>query len=335
MAESASAVVSPLQLDSTTFQYSIVLTDTGTTPLGTLWFAWDDVPPQDFLQTAPISVNSPAGWSASVTHGGPSDGFGIEWIAGAGAAVQAGNALSGFSFTSHDTPAAIAGPSVIDPTFAVTASFVYQGAPLADPGFNFAATVACFRAGTRIRTAQGDVPVEALRAGDQVQTIDGQFRAVTWIGHRDIDCGRHPRPAQVWPVRVAPHAFGPGMPNRALYLSPNHAVFVDEVLVPVRLLLNENGIEQVRVDAVDYYHVELDRHDVLLADGLPTESYLDTGDRANFENADVPVVLHPDFATLAREAASCAPLVVSGAVLAVIRRRLNAAPRAAGPATAG
>jgi len=51
------------------------------------------------------------------------------------------------------------------------------------------------------------------------------------------------------------------------------------------------------MDEVTYYHVELDDHDLLLAEGLPVESYLDTGDRSNFENGGGPIALHPDFST--------------------------------------
>ena len=58
-----------------------------------------------------------------------------------------------------------------------------------------------------------------------------------WIGSRTIDCNRHPKPATVWPVRVSAGAFGAGRPVRDLYLSPDHAVFVNEVLVPVKLLI--------------------------------------------------------------------------------------------------
>jgi hypothetical protein len=96
-------------------------------------------------------------------------------------------------------------------------------------------------------------------------------------------------------------------------LSPDHAGLVDGLLVPARLLVNGATIAwEVDLAAVIYYHVELDRHDVLLAEGLPVESYLDTGDRGNFANGDGPVALHPDFASRAWEASGCAPLMVTG-----------------------
>ena len=72
-----------------------------------------------------------------------------------------------------------------------------------------------------------------------------------------------------------------------------------------------------------YYHVELPRHDVLLAEGLPTESYLDSGDRGNFANGGRPLALHPDFASRAWEADACAPLLVTGLQLDAARRWIS------------
>jgi hypothetical protein len=142
-------------------------------------------------------------------------------------------------------------------------------------------TVACFAAGTRILTARGEVPVQALRVGELVPTLRGTG-TVRWLGYRHIDCRRHPRPREVWPIRVQAGAFAAGAPRRDLWLSPDHAVYVDGMLVPVRYLLNGASIAQVEVPGVQYWHVELDRHAVILAEGLAAESYLDTGNRSAF-----------------------------------------------------
>ncbi len=185
------------------------------------------------------------------------------------------------------------------------------------------AAAPCFVRGTRIRTPRGEVAVEALAIGECVVTASGEARAIAWIGWRMVDCTRHPEPRKVWPVRIAAGAFGRGAPRRDLFLSPDHAVFVDDVLIPVKYLVNGGSIAQVRRKSVTYYHVELPRHDVLLAEGLPAESYLDTGDRANFANGGAVMRLHPDFASRVWEAEGCAPLVVSGPVVAGVRRRLS------------
>jgi hypothetical protein len=114
-------------------------------------------------------------------------------------------------------------------------------------------------------------------------------------------------------VRIAAHAFNPGVPCRDLWLSPDHAVFIDGVLIPVRYLVNGRTIVQEPVGKVTYWHVELARHDVLLADALPCESYLDTGNRGAFDNGTGPATLHPDFALRVWAADACARLVTDGA----------------------
>ena len=182
----------------------------------------------------------------------------------------------------------------------------------------------CFRAGTRIRTPRGEVPVEALRAGDTVLLAQGGTRPVRWIGRRHVDCRRHPRPHDVWPVRVAAGAFAEGQPIADLWLSPDHAVLVGGALIPVRYLLNGATIRQERAASVSYFHVELDAHDALLAEGLPCESYLDTGNRAAFADGGAAVHLHPDFALHVWQARGYAPLIRSGDRLAAARGDLLA-----------
>jgi autotransporter passenger strand-loop-strand repeat protein len=171
----------------------------------------------------------------------------------------------------------------------------------------------CYRAGTRILTARGEVVVEALRVGDLVPTVLGEALVpIVWVGRREVDCARHPHPAKVWPVRVAAGAFGPGRPHSALFLSPDHAVYVEDVLIPIRCLINGSTIAQVRVERVTYCHLELAEHDVVLAEGLPAESFLDMRDGSAYANRPGPVRLYPDFSARMWEAFGCARLVVTG-----------------------
>ena len=175
----------------------------------------------------------------------------------------------------------------------------------------------CYARGTMIQTPTGERPVETLRPDMPVITlVDGGEvpRAVTWVGQRRIDLTRHPRPETVAPIRVERDAFADNVPHRDLLLSPDHAVLFDGKLICVRQLVNGSTIRWERGwTAVEYFHVELDRHAIVLAEGLAVESYLDTGNRAFFANSGMPVVLHPDLADESdfptREAASCAPLV--------------------------
>jgi hypothetical protein len=188
-------------------------------------------------------------------------------------------------------------------------------------------TVVCFRTGTRIRVPDGNVPVEGLCIGEPVLVLapDGRLvpRPIVWIGRRSVDCRHHPNPHMVWPVRIRAGTFGHEVPCRDLYLSPDHAVFVDGTLIPVKYLINDGSIGQMPMDEVTYFHIELQEHSILLAEGLATESYLDTGDRTKFSNGGKQPSLFPDFATRMWEAAGSAPLVVTGATLDTVRRRIN------------
>ncbi len=191
-----------------------------------------------------------------------------------------------------------------------------------DSGFQ----VTCYVLGTRIATPTGERGIELLAPGDLVLTASGEARPVAWIGHRRIDCLWHPDPCKIRPVRVRAGAVSDGVPHRDLWLSPDHAVFVDDLLIPIRRLMNGSSIAQVETDDVSYFHLELDRHDIVLAEGLPAETYLDTGNRGMFANGGAALVLHPELieasGQVRREAGSCAPLATRTDQVEPVWRRL-------------
>src|SRR5207237_4737837 len=98
--------------------------------------------------------------------------------------------------------------------------------------------VPCFARGTSIATPHGEIAVEDLRVGDRVLTASGDARPIVWIGHRHVDCTRHPRIDLVHPVHIRPGALAEGQPTRDLWLSPDHALFHDGVLIPVLCLIH-------------------------------------------------------------------------------------------------
>lgn len=219
----------------------------------------------------------------------------------------------------------IASGSSVVATVTLAAGLTLPFMTAADGSGGTLVELACFAQGTRIATPGGLVAVEELAEGMPVRTASGGTAPIVWLGHRRVDCARHPRPAAVLPVRIAAHTFGRWMPARDLYLSPDHAIFVDGVLIPVKHLVNGDTITQLATTeepTVTYYHIELPRHDVLLAEGLPAESYLDTGGRANFANGGDAIIAHPDFSMRLWEAFGCAPLCVTGPVLQGVRARL-------------
>lgn len=137
----------------------------------------------------------------------------------------------------------------------------------------------CFVKGSQIRTPLGAVRIEDLRAGDAVATLAGVARQVLWIGERHYD----PLMARAFgdavaPIRIMAGALGPGAPSRDLYVSRNHAIYIEGVLIPVRNLLNGRSIRRDNeVASVSYFHVKLASHDVIFANDAPVESYLPSG----------------------------------------------------------
>ena len=186
--------------------------------------------------------------------------------------------------------------------------------------------VACFAAGTRIATPHGAVAAEALRAGDAVLALqDGAWRAarVRWVGRMAVDLIRHARPWHAAPIRIRAGAIAEGVPARDLWLSPDHAIFLDGVLIQAQALVNGATVVQEFPARIDYVHVELDRHAVLCAEGLAAESYLDTGNRAMFAGEPGVRPLHVDLAhATAWAERACAPLLLGGARVAAAHARV-------------
>ena len=128
-------------------------------------------------------------------------------------------------------------------------------------------------------------------------------------------------------IRIRPGALADGQPTRDLYLSPEHCLILDGLCIPAKLLINGATITSERSHPpFTYYHIELDRHGILVAENALAESYLDTGNRSLFENAGEPHQLHPSFTVNADAdrwlTEACAPLVRASDQLEPIWRRL-------------
>ena len=142
----------------------------------------------------------------------------------------------------------------------------------------------CFARGTLILTDRGARPVETLNIGDVLMTLDHGPRPIRWIGWQPITADEMARSDRFRPVRIAAGALGQGLPHADLVVSPQHRLLVrsriverlfgqDEVLLPAIRLLGLPGIERDRSDGgVDYYHILMDAHEVLIANGAPSES---------------------------------------------------------------
>lgn len=156
---------------------------------------------------------------------------------------------------------------------------------------NIEIDITCFTAGTLIRTPQGDIPVEDLTQGDLVETPDHPPRAILRVFSRKISAADIRKNPKLRPVRIMAGALGDGLPLRDLLVSRQHRMVVSsviaervcgttEVLIPANKLTEMPGIsvdESVR--EIEYFHVLFDKHEVIYAEGAPTES-LYTGTEA-------------------------------------------------------
>jgi hypothetical protein len=146
----------------------------------------------------------------------------------------------------------------------------------------------CLLKGTGVSTPSGERAVEHLQIGEEVDTLSGP-RTIKWIGRNKFtkDGGR-PWLGSVMPIRVARFALDERSPRRDLYLSPEHCVFLNGVLIPVKHLVDHAGITPgmpAGMVAIEYYHIELETHEVILAEGAPVESFLrDDWQRETFSN---------------------------------------------------
>ncbi len=178
------------------------------------------------------------------------------------------------------------------------------------------AEIVCFAAGTQILTERGEMAIEDIAIGDMVQTLDHGLQPVRWIGCRrmdSIDLAANPK---LKPIRIAAGCLGGALPHRDLLVSPQHRILVrskiaqrmfgtQEVLGAAKQFLRLEGFDIVQdVAAVTYYHMLFDQHEIIFAEGAPSES-LFTGpvalDSVGAEARDEILAIMPGIAEAGRE----------------------------------
>ncbi|MCP1203322.1 Hint domain-containing protein [Acetobacter oryzoeni] len=149
--------------------------------------------------------------------------------------------------------------------------------------------ITCFLTGSMIRTTTGEVAVEDVRIGDEVIAFDWRnnadiVRPVVWVGkaRATVRPELHDDEAG-WPVRILKDAIADGVPYKDMLITAEHCLFFKDCFVPVRMLVNGMSIFYDKsITSYDYYHIETEQHSIITADGMLTESYLDTGNRSSF-----------------------------------------------------
>jgi autotransporter passenger strand-loop-strand repeat protein/autotransporter-associated beta strand protein len=182
-------------------------------------------------------------------------------------------------------------------------------------------TPPCYCRGTLIRTGRGQKRVEKLKIGDMVMTVSGVARPVKWIGRRSYG-GRFIKGRKdILPVCIKAGALDDNVPRRDLWISPHHAMYLEGVLIEARDLVNGVSIMQSEsTREVEYFHVELETHDVIIAEGAPSETFIDDDDRLMFHNAPEYYALYPN--ERAAPARYCAPRCEDGYEVEAARRRI-------------
>jgi hypothetical protein len=178
-----------------------------------------------------------------------------------------------------------------------------------------------------IDTPRGPVPVEKLVAGDLVTTVHNGPRPVKWVGTGKVPATRGRRTAAT-PGIVKKGAIAQNVPRCDLQVTKAHALYIDDVLIPAEFLVNHRTIVwDDRAREVEIYHVELESHDVLIANGAPAETYRDDGNRWLFRNANPGWDSAPQ--------APYRPVLTGGPVVDAVWRRLldRAGPRSLPPMT--
>ncbi|MGJ0506484.1 MAG: Hint domain-containing protein [Methylocystis sp.] len=180
----------------------------------------------------------------------------------------------------------------------------------------------CFLKGTRILTVDGERNVEDLSIGDLLPTAFGGVRPIQWIGHHRY---RRSNPEKAWvedvrPVRIGRGAIAEGVPHRDLWVTGGHALLFDGMLVRARQLVNGKTIVSDAAEGVDeleYFHIKLETHDVIFAEGVACESLLDVSETFNNFADYLRLYGAPE-----ANPQTCAPVLYNGA-RAEIRERLR------------
>jgi hypothetical protein len=178
--------------------------------------------------------------------------------------------------------------------------------------------VPCFLAYTQIKTPDGFEFVQNLKIGDLILNVKGKPIKVKWIGKRSYT-GSAANKIEIMPIEIQPDAIERGIPSAMLLVSPCHGIAIDGLLVPAGALVNGMSIKSRACPRIDYFHIETENHDIVLANNTPAETFIDANSRNLFDNAAEFHRLYPNDKAKKFE---CLPRLEFGFILESIRKRL-------------
>ena len=178
----------------------------------------------------------------------------------------------------HPALWALGAGQTLDDIFTVRINDTSGGATTAQVRITISG-IPCFLRGTAILTESGPRPVESLHPGDLIRTADHGLQPLRWVGLRRVSPQDIEAAPQFCPIRIRAGALGPGLPKRDLKVSPQHRILLrhdgDEVLVAAGKLLALPGFSRaLGTRRVAYFHLLFDRHEIVFAEGMATESLL-------------------------------------------------------------
>jgi len=143
----------------------------------------------------------------------------------------------------------------------------------------------CLLRGTNIQTASSECKIEDLAVGDLLPTVFGGVRPIQWIGRYSVKKSDPSRPwvKEALPVRVARSALAPDVPHADLYVTGGHALLIDDLLIPAGILINGTTIrrhEAPEDNELEFFHIKLESHDAIYAEGAPVETLLSVDESA-------------------------------------------------------
>jgi hypothetical protein len=156
--------------------------------------------------------------------------------------------------------------------------------------------VQCFLKGTQILTPSGERSVEDLEIGELISTVSGERKPIKWIGRTRINRdGQASWSDAVAPIRILKGAFNGGLPHSNLYVSYGHCFLINGLLISAGDLMNGSSITRCQpadMDVLEYLQIELESHDVILANGAPAETLPSDASHVEFDNFDEYVALY-------------------------------------------